>query len=118
MRQLQELLKYVAQALDLSSAAPVHRDLRRAYERLDALTRDPAETLLAVDLDALRGEVNPLLLRASELARAAVPGRGKNHRGPTSWAPGCAVRSCVAPACAAPSSSRPTCPGPTFATPT
>ncbi|MFB8138557.1 pentapeptide repeat-containing protein [Streptomyces parvus] len=81
VRQLQELLKYVAQALDLSSAALVHRDLRRAYERLDALTRDPAETLLAVDVDALRGEVNPLLLRASELARAAVPGRRKNHRG-------------------------------------
>ncbi|MFB6549798.1 pentapeptide repeat-containing protein [Streptomyces sp. NPDC056405] len=81
VRQLQELLKYTAQALDLPSARPAHRDLRRAYEQIDALTRDTAETLLAVDVDALRGEVNPLLLRASELARAAVPGRKKNHRG-------------------------------------
>ncbi|MFF8093561.1 pentapeptide repeat-containing protein [Streptomyces sp. NPDC016675] len=81
VRRLQELLKYTAQALDLPSARPVHRDLRRAYEQIDALTRDTAQTLLAVDVDALRGEVNPLLLRASELARAAVPGRKKNHRG-------------------------------------
>ncbi|MGC9382281.1 pentapeptide repeat-containing protein [Streptomyces sp. MH13] len=81
VRQLQELLKYTAQALDLPSARPAHRDLRRAYEQIDALTRDTAQTLLAVDVDALRGEVNPLLLRASELARAAVPGRKKNHRG-------------------------------------
>ncbi|MFE2048217.1 pentapeptide repeat-containing protein [Streptomyces sp. NPDC059459] len=81
VRRLQELLKYTAQALDLPSARPVHRDLRRAYEQIDALTRDTAQALLAVDVDALRGEVNPLLLRASELARAAVPGRKKNHRG-------------------------------------
>ncbi|MFH9264862.1 pentapeptide repeat-containing protein [Streptomyces sp. NPDC017546] len=81
VRQLQELLKYTAQALDLPAARPVHRDLRHAYERIDALTRETAESLLAVDVDALRGEVNPLLLRAGELARAAVPGRGKNHRG-------------------------------------
>ncbi|MFF9896734.1 pentapeptide repeat-containing protein [Streptomyces longispororuber] len=81
VRHLQELLKYVAQALDLAAARPVHRELRSAYDRIDALTRDTAEVLLAVDVDALRGEVNPLLLRASELARAAVPGRKKDHRG-------------------------------------
>lgn len=81
VRQLHELLKYTAQALDLAAARPVHQELRRAYDRLDVLTRDTPETLLGVDVDALRGEVNPLLLRASELARAAVPGRRKNHRG-------------------------------------
>ncbi|EPH43869.1 pentapeptide repeat-containing protein [Streptomyces aurantiacus] len=81
MRQLHELLKYIAGALDLAPARPVHRDLRRAYDRIEALTRDTAETIRDVDVDALRGEVNPLLLRASELARAAVPGRKKNHRG-------------------------------------
>ncbi|WP_431040577.1 pentapeptide repeat-containing protein [Streptomyces sp. P1-3] len=81
MRQLHELLRYTAEALDLAAARPVHRDLRRAYDQIDALTRDTPETLLAVDVAALRGEVNTLLLRASELARAAVPGRKKNHRG-------------------------------------
>ncbi|UNO43544.1 pentapeptide repeat-containing protein [Streptomyces sp. MST-110588] len=81
VRQLHELLRYAAEALDLAAARPVHRDLRRAYDRLDALTRDTAEALLAADVPALRAEVNALLLRASELARAAVPGRKKNHRG-------------------------------------
>ncbi|MFD9905429.1 pentapeptide repeat-containing protein [Streptomyces sp. NPDC059063] len=81
VRQLHELLKYTAQALDLAAARSVHGDLRRAYDRIDALTRDTPDVLLAVDVDTLRGEVNPLLLRASELARAAVPGRKKNHRG-------------------------------------
>ncbi|MEI5101967.1 pentapeptide repeat-containing protein [Streptomyces sp. PmtG] len=81
VRQLHELLKYAAEALDLPAARPVHRELRAAYDRIDALTRDTPDALLAVDVDGLRGEVNPLLLRASELARAAVPGRKKNHRG-------------------------------------
>lgn len=81
MRQLHELLRYTADAADLAAARPVHRDLRRAYDQLDALTRDTPETLLAVDVAALREEVNTLLLRASELARAAVPGKKRNHRG-------------------------------------
>ncbi|MER6999331.1 pentapeptide repeat-containing protein [Streptomyces sp. NPDC000410] len=81
MRQLHELLRYAAEAMDLTAARPVAKDLRRAYDRIDALTRDSAGTLLAVDVPALRGEVNELLLRASELARAEVPGRKKNHRG-------------------------------------
>ncbi|MGC5341911.1 pentapeptide repeat-containing protein [Streptomyces sp. DT24] len=81
MRQLHELLRYATEALDLAAAGPVHRDLRRAVERLDALTRDTAGTLLATDVAALRAEVNTLLLRASELVRAGVPGRKKDHRG-------------------------------------
>lgn len=81
MRHLHELLRHTAEALDLGAAGPVHRDLRRAHDRLDALTREPARTLLAVDVAALRAEVNKLLLRASELARAAVPGRKKDRRG-------------------------------------
>ncbi|MGA4843873.1 pentapeptide repeat-containing protein [Streptomyces sp. G45] len=81
VRHLHELLKYTAEALDLAAARPVRAELRRAYDRIDALTRQAPDALLAVDVDAVRGEVNPLLLRASELARAAVPGRKKNHRG-------------------------------------
>lgn len=81
VRRLHELLRYTAEALDLAAAKAAHGDLRRAYDRLDALTRDTADALLAVDVPALHAEVNTLLLRASELARAAVPGRKKNHRG-------------------------------------
>ncbi|MGA6174214.1 pentapeptide repeat-containing protein [Streptomyces sp. NPDC012600] len=81
VRQLHELLRYTAEALDLPAAKAAHHELRRAYDRLDALTRDTAEALLAADVPALRAEVNTHLLRASELARAAVPGRKRNHRG-------------------------------------
>ncbi len=48
VRQLQELLKYTAQALTCPRPGP-RTGLRRAYEQIDALTRDTAQTLLAVD---------------------------------------------------------------------
>ncbi|WP_225821830.1 pentapeptide repeat-containing protein [Streptomyces naphthomycinicus] len=81
MRQLHELLWYVTEALGLAPARPVHKELRRALARVEGLTRGDAESILALDVNALRGEVNVLLLRASELVRAQVPGRKKNHRG-------------------------------------
>ncbi|MEV6957697.1 pentapeptide repeat-containing protein [Streptomyces sp. NPDC051207] len=81
MRQLHELLHYVTEALGLGPARPVHAELRRARRRLDGLTRGSAESIVALDVNALRGEVNRLLLRASELVRAQVPGRRRDHRG-------------------------------------
>ncbi|MDH6126845.1 pentapeptide repeat-containing protein [Kitasatospora sp. GP82] len=81
MRQLHELLWYLAEALTLPAARPVHDDLRRAQDGLDALTRQDAAALARVDVAELRHETNALLLRTSELARAGVPGRKKNHRG-------------------------------------
>ncbi|MFF1273162.1 pentapeptide repeat-containing protein [Streptomyces marokkonensis] len=81
MRQLQELLWYVTEALALAAARPVHGELRRALARIDGLTRGSAGSIVELDVNALRGEVNALLLRAGELARAHVPGRRKNHRG-------------------------------------
>lgn len=81
MRQLHELLRYTAEALDLAAARPVDGELHRAHDRIDALTRGTAESLLALDVATVRAEVGALLLRASELARAQVPGRRKDHRG-------------------------------------
>ncbi|MFH8368764.1 pentapeptide repeat-containing protein [Streptomyces sp. NPDC018031] len=81
MRQLHELLWYVTEALALPAARPVHGELRRALDRLERLTGGSAETILATDVAEIRHEVNTLLLRASELVRAGVPGRRKNHRG-------------------------------------
>ncbi|MFF5160140.1 pentapeptide repeat-containing protein [Streptomyces sp. NPDC000348] len=81
MRQLHELLHYVTEALGLAAARPVHRELRRALARIDGLTRGSAESVAGLDVNALRGEVNPLLLRASELTRARIPGRKRDHRG-------------------------------------
>ena len=71
----------ITEALDLTPARPVHKDLRRVLTRIEALTRGSAESLLELDMAALRGDVNALLLRASELVRAKLPGQKKNHRG-------------------------------------
>ncbi|MEU2794444.1 pentapeptide repeat-containing protein [Streptomyces sp. NPDC007100] len=81
MRQLHELLWYLTEALSLPPARPIHKDLRRALKETDRLTRGSAEALAEVDVAAVRQDVNALLLRTSELVRAGVPGRKKNHRG-------------------------------------
>ncbi|MFB7596632.1 pentapeptide repeat-containing protein [Streptomyces sp. NPDC056160] len=81
VRQLHELLWYLTEALTLPAARPVHADLRRLLERTEQLTLLPPDDLAALDVGAHRQEVNVLLLRTSELARAAVPGRKKDRRG-------------------------------------
>ncbi|MEV0387359.1 pentapeptide repeat-containing protein [Nonomuraea sp. NPDC050643] len=79
MRQLHELLWYLAESLALPAAAPVHAELGAALEETERLTREPADVLEKVDVAGHRAVVNALLLRTSELARAGL--KGKEHRG-------------------------------------
>ncbi|MFD3501349.1 pentapeptide repeat-containing protein [Streptomyces sp. NPDC058676] len=81
VRQLHELLWYLTEALALPAARPIHADLGRVLERTEALTRQTPAELGALDVGAHRQEVNVLLLRTSELARAGIPGKKKNRRG-------------------------------------
>ncbi|WP_073952093.1 pentapeptide repeat-containing protein [Streptomyces kebangsaanensis] len=84
VRQLHELLWYLTEALALGAARPVHAELRRALEHTERLTLLPPGELAALDVGAHRQEVNVLLLRSSELARAGVrgaKGRKKDRRG-------------------------------------
>ena len=81
MRQLHELLWYVTEALELTAARRLHPELRAALEETTALTTGTPQELLALDVDAHRRRVNPLLQQASELARARVGGRRRDHRG-------------------------------------
>lgn len=81
MRQLHELLSYTAEALTLAPAASLHPQLRDALAETEAATRADAATLATLDVAALRQKINTLLLKTSELVRAKVPGRKKNHRG-------------------------------------
>jgi pentapeptide repeat protein len=74
MRALHELLWYLAEALTLPAARPVHAELRRAYTETAALTRLDADALRTLDVDGQRQRVNAELLKASELARAGEPG--------------------------------------------
>jgi uncharacterized protein YjbI with pentapeptide repeats len=80
MRQLHELLWHLTEALKLDAARRLHPKLRAAVERTERLSRGSAEELAAIDLDAHRNRVNPLLQKASELARAGA-GRRPDHRG-------------------------------------
>ena len=45
------------------------------------MTRSPAEALLGLDIGSHRQQANALLLRASELVRAQVPGHKLDRRG-------------------------------------
>ncbi|MFF2852203.1 pentapeptide repeat-containing protein [Streptomyces sp. NPDC058001] len=80
MRQLHELLRHLTEALTLPAARPLYGELRQTLDGVERLTRGTAESLTDVDVPTLRDEVSALLLRASELVRAEVPGR-RNHRG-------------------------------------
>jgi uncharacterized protein YjbI with pentapeptide repeats len=81
MRQLHELLWYLAEALRLPSSGPVRADLRRALEETERLTHLNARALVGLDVGAHRDGVNDLLLRASELARPAGRRPGAGLRG-------------------------------------
>lgn len=81
VRQLHELLWYLTEALALPAARSVHADLRTALEKTEELTGRTPEELADLDVAAHRREVNVLLLRTSELARAGAKGRRKDRRG-------------------------------------
>ena len=67
VRQLHELMWYLTEALRL--------------DETDRLAGGTPAALLALDLDAYRGKVNPLLRRASEMARAGAGSRRADHAG-------------------------------------
>jgi uncharacterized protein YjbI with pentapeptide repeats len=83
MRQLHELLWYLAEALALPGARPLHEELRRALGQTEQLAGSRAGALAGLDVAAHRQHVNALLVRASELARAGLgpPGSRADHRG-------------------------------------
>ncbi|MFF3216618.1 pentapeptide repeat-containing protein [Streptomyces sp. NPDC002886] len=87
MRNLHELLFYLAEALTLTEALPLPAEhslrtqLRTALADTTRWTGATPQTLAEFDITPLRQEANTLLLQTSELVRAKVAGRKKNHRG-------------------------------------
>jgi hypothetical protein len=73
VRQLHEMLAYVAEALELAAAAALRPELEQTFEEIDAHTRETPEAILRVDVAAYREKVGPLLARASEAARQPAP---------------------------------------------
>ncbi|HEY4457306.1 MAG TPA: pentapeptide repeat-containing protein [Pseudonocardiaceae bacterium] len=80
MRHLHELLWYLTSARALPAARDIHPDLDQAIEETRAFTNTDPAKVLDLDVDAHRQQVNTLLVRASDLARAGVP-RRKDRRG-------------------------------------
>lgn len=80
MRQLHEMLWYLAEALALAPSDSLRADLGLALEETEKLTEHPSEALVKVDVAAQREAVNALLLRTSELVRAGASPR-TDHRG-------------------------------------
>jgi uncharacterized protein YjbI with pentapeptide repeats len=70
MRQLHELLWYLREAHDLAAAAPLAAQLETARARLERLTGEGPEVLLALDVAGVRAGVAGLLRQVSGLARA------------------------------------------------
>jgi len=81
VRQLHELLWYLADARDRPATASLHRDLDAARGATHRLVAASPRELEDLDVAAHRATVNPLLLRASELVRTAAGGPGPDHRG-------------------------------------
>ena len=94
LRHVHELLWYLteAQALTLGHDESLAAELTQAVERIDLLSTGSPDELLALDLGALRDGVNPLLVRASEAARARSVhqprGRRADRRGGCGTPPG------------------------------
>lgn len=81
MRQLHELLAYLAAARELRPPRPLARALDQAFSDTELLTcASPAE-LAALDADAHRRAVNAVLLQVSEHVRARAGRHGPNLRG-------------------------------------
>jgi uncharacterized protein YjbI with pentapeptide repeats len=77
MRQLHEMLWYLAEAEALASASALRTELAWSAEETERLTRLPVEELLALDVAAHRTGVSELLSEVSALARAGVGGGRK-----------------------------------------
>jgi len=73
VRQLHELLWYVADALSRPPAAPVHAAIADARRAIEAAIAGGPSSIEAIDPAAHRATVAPLLRRASALTRTAVP---------------------------------------------
>ena len=81
MRQLHELLWHLAEAATLPGAEQVRGDIAGATSATQDLATGGAARLLALDVGSHRAAVNVVLVAASELARAARGGIGRDWRG-------------------------------------
>ncbi|GIE94049.1 hypothetical protein Ari01nite_15140 [Paractinoplanes rishiriensis] len=79
VRQLHELMWHLTEALKLDEARQLHPKLRQALQQVDDLASETPAQIKKLDLVAYRHRINPLLRKASRLARPNGPDHdGKN----------------------------------------
>ncbi|MHB8157699.1 MAG: pentapeptide repeat-containing protein [Desulfocucumaceae bacterium] len=81
MRQLQELLWYLTEALTLQPARLIHGALSSMLDETERLTHLSPDSLMELDVAVHRADVNTLLLKTSELVRAEARRGRKAHSG-------------------------------------
>jgi pentapeptide repeat protein len=81
MRQLHEMLWYLADAASRPQAQTIRQQVGAAYEQTLQLTEYAPAELQAIDVDAHRGAVNQVLARVSVLVRGGIQ-TGKQPAGP------------------------------------
>lgn len=83
MRQLKELLGYLAEALTLlaSSSGSLRKDLEHWREETEGLTQAGPDELVTFDAAEHRREAGRLLERVSQVVRAEITGRGPDRAG-------------------------------------
>lgn len=69
MQQLYEMLYYLYEALHLLEAKPIYNELQQALIEIEQLTNLTPHALLELNIHAHRMNVNPLLIKTSELVR-------------------------------------------------
>lgn len=79
MRQIHEMLWYLAEALILQAASNIQDELNSMLKETESLTLFSAESLMELDVAAHREKVNALLLQTSELVRNKARRGQKTH---------------------------------------
>jgi uncharacterized protein YjbI with pentapeptide repeats len=74
VRQLHELLWYLADAMERDAARPLHADVESARADVERLTHTDPDDLAKLDVAPHRARVGELLGQVSELVRAGHPG--------------------------------------------
>jgi uncharacterized protein YjbI with pentapeptide repeats len=72
MRQLHELLYYLAEAMTRESSGRLYAELTEAFADVERRTEGDAVSLQDVDVVGIRGRVSPLLAQVSESVRRAA----------------------------------------------
>ncbi len=100
IRQLHELLWYLAEARSLKQTHSIRKELDAALAETESLTNGTPSQIQTVDVSAHRAAVNTLLLQTSNLVRSPIStkkGRKLDHRGADSSAPNFVVPIYVGP---------------------